>query len=280
MGKRGWDKLAAVTQGDPLPNLSPLKNGRLDDIAARHGVTVGEVRRMMSPQQIERPGAVVDTDELVRPSQASEPPMTADEEPFSLDDGRLEELAVSLGVTVGDARRMVELAPRRTYRGRLDLEEIRRRYEAGESLAEIGAAMGASDTTVRNAMVRVGIPTRPGPRPAGERRGPLHRLDVDEIRHRRKAGEKIAGSPGPSVAARAGSRGRSALRDHKALLAQIQPRSRSHFSTSSAIVVEAADGCWRTTRRCRRTFETTWPTRRTRAMPMAKPRSPGTRRGG
>lgn len=193
MGKRGWDKLAAVTQGDPLPNLSPLKNGRLDDIAARHGVTVGEVRRMMSPQQIERPGAVVDTDELVRPSQASEPPMTADEEPFSLDDGRLEELAVSLGVTVGDARRMVELAPRRTHRGRIDVDEIRRRYGAGESLAAIGAVMGASDTTVRNAMVRAGIPTRPGPRPAGERRGPLHRLDVEEIRRRCEAGEKIAG---------------------------------------------------------------------------------------
>jgi hypothetical protein len=51
--------------------------------------------------------------------------------------------------------------------------------------------MGASDTTVRNAMVRAGIPTRPGPRPAGERRGPLHRLDVGEIRRRREAGETI-----------------------------------------------------------------------------------------
>jgi hypothetical protein len=42
---------------------------------------------------------------------------------------------------------MVKRAPRHTYRGRLDVDEVRRRYEAGESLAEIGAAMGASLTT-------------------------------------------------------------------------------------------------------------------------------------
>ena len=129
----------------------------------------------------------------MRPSQASGPPLTAAEDPAALDDGRLEELAATLAVTVGDVRPMVELAPRRTYRGRLDVEEVRRRYEAGESLAAIGAAMGASDTTVRHAMVRVGIPTRPGPRPAGERRGPLQRLDVAEIRRRYQAGETIKG---------------------------------------------------------------------------------------
>jgi hypothetical protein len=73
------------------------------------------------------------------------------------------------------------------------VEEVRRRYESGESLAAIGAAMGVSDTSVRHAMVRVGIPTRPGPRPAGERRGPLHRLDVAEIVRRYQAGETIVG---------------------------------------------------------------------------------------
>jgi hypothetical protein len=90
--------------------------------------------------------------------------------------------------------RMIRVAgPRRDgrYRGRLDLDEIRRRYQAGESLATIGAAMGGSDTSVRHAMVRAGIPTRPGPRPAGERRGPLHRLDLEEIRRRREAGETV-----------------------------------------------------------------------------------------
>jgi hypothetical protein len=36
------------------------------------------------------------------------------------------------------------------------VDEIRRRYGAGESLAAIGAAMSASDTTVRHARVRAG----------------------------------------------------------------------------------------------------------------------------
>jgi hypothetical protein len=188
---------AAVPAVHPPHDRSTLEDGRLDELAARDGLTIAEVRRMMGPQQIERPTAagVVDTDEVVGPPQAG-PLETVDGDPAALDDGRLEELAASLGVTLGDVARMIQVAgPRRDdrYRGRLDVEEVRRRYEAGESLAAIGAAMGASDTTVRHAMVRVGIPTRPGPRPAGERRGPLQRLDVAEIRRRYQAGETIKG---------------------------------------------------------------------------------------
>jgi hypothetical protein len=87
------------------------------------------------------------------------------EDPADLDDGRLDELAASLGVTIGDVRRMVELTRRRTYRtyrGRLDVEEVRRRYEVGESLAGIGEVMGVSGTTVRHAMIRAGIPPAAG----------------------------------------------------------------------------------------------------------------------
>jgi hypothetical protein len=207
-------------------DLSTLEDGRLDELAAAHRATIKQVRRMLGRQRIERPrAAAVDAEEVVRPSQATGPPTTAAEEASAVDDGRLEELAASLGITVGDLRRMIEVAgsrhgpyggrldvagprPDRPYRGRLDVagrrrdgqyggrldvNEIRRRYEAGESLAEIGAALGASDTTVRNAMVRVGIPTRPGPRPAGERRGPLHRLDVADIVRRYRAGDSIIG---------------------------------------------------------------------------------------
>jgi hypothetical protein len=79
----------------------------------------------------------------------------------------------------------------RTYGGRLDVDEIRRRYESGESLARIGEVMGVSGTSVGHAMIRAGIPRRPGPRPAGERRGPLRHLDVDEIRRRWEAGETV-----------------------------------------------------------------------------------------
>jgi hypothetical protein len=87
---------------------------------------------------------------------------------------------------------MIEGGRRRRQRRRLDVEEIRRRYETGESLAAVGAAMGVSYTAVRSAMIKAGIPRRPGPRPAGEVRGPLHRLDVDEIRRRSEAGEGVA----------------------------------------------------------------------------------------
>jgi hypothetical protein len=177
--------------------LSTLRDGRLDELAARHGMTIREVRRAIDPQIVARPRVDVDPHPPVVPGDGPDPCLppqpraVGTEDPAALDEGPLEELAASLGVTVGDVRRMVELAPRRTYRGRLDVDEIRRRYEAGESLAAIGAVMGASDTTVRQAMIRAGIPTRPGPRAAGERRGPLRRLDVAEIRRRWDAGETI-----------------------------------------------------------------------------------------
>jgi hypothetical protein len=180
-----------------------LDDGCLDELATRHGVTIAEVRRMMGPQRVARrdppnsgTSAAVGADlvdvrvpAIPTPTQAAVP-----EDSSGLDDGRLEELAASLGVTFGDVRRMIEVAgPRRdgSYRGQLDVAEIRRRYEAGESLATIGAAMHASDTAVRHAMVRAGIPTRPGPRPAGERRGPPRRIDVDDVRRRSQAGETI-----------------------------------------------------------------------------------------
>jgi hypothetical protein len=184
-----------VSSVDPPPGPEPLEDGRLDELAARHGLTIAEVRRMLGPQQIERPSASAVLDGVVDPSQAGALPVAAAEEPAAFDNDRLEELAASLGVTMGDIVRMIEVAgPRRDgrYRGRLDVDEIRRRYEAGESVAGIGAAMGASDTSVRHAMVRAGIPTRPGPRPAREPRGPLHRLDVEEVCRRWEAGETIA----------------------------------------------------------------------------------------
>jgi hypothetical protein len=74
------------------------------------------------------------------------------------------------------------------YMPRLDLAEIRRRTEAGQTLVEIANAIGASSTGVQRAMVRAGIPRRPK---GGRGRKP--RLDVDEIRRRRQAGESVAG---------------------------------------------------------------------------------------
>jgi hypothetical protein len=87
---------------NPPPNRSKLEDGRLDELAARYGVTIRQVRRMMGPQQLEHPSAVatVDSEEVVRPPGG--PAITAAEEPSSLDNGRLEELAATLGVTPGD----------------------------------------------------------------------------------------------------------------------------------------------------------------------------------
>jgi hypothetical protein len=194
------DEIYPVSTDDPT-----LEDGRLDELAARHGVTVAEVRRMMGPQRIERHGrqnagprfadpraqGVVD---VPTPSILAQSEPVATEDSPAVDDAQLEALGASLGVTIGDVRRMIEVAgPRRdgAYRGQLDVNEIRRRYEAGECLATIGAAMFASYTALRHAMVRTGIPTRLGPGPAGSRRGPLRSIDADEVRRRWEAGESV-----------------------------------------------------------------------------------------
>jgi hypothetical protein len=185
-----------VATGETLPDLSTIDDGRLDELAARHGVTVADVRRSMGPQQTGRSGNAAEGS--ATPIAAEDPVdpraqarAVASEAPSDLEDGRLEDLAASLGLAIGDVRRMIEGGrPRRQWR-HLDVEEIRRRYEAGASLAAVGAAMGVSYTAVRSAMIKAGIPRRPGPRPAGEVRGPLHRLDVDEIRRYWETGEGV-----------------------------------------------------------------------------------------
>jgi DNA invertase Pin-like site-specific DNA recombinase len=98
------------------------------------------------------------------------------------------------GAVVGCSREAVVrvtreagIVRRRRYMPRLDLEEIRRRTEAGQTLEEIANAIGASSTGVQRAMVRAGIPRRPK---GGRGRKP--RLDVEEIRRRRQAGESVA----------------------------------------------------------------------------------------
>ena len=77
--------------------------------------------------------------------------------------------------------------PRQGIRPRLDLEDICRRTEAGQTLVEIANAIGASSTGVQRAMVRAGIPRRP----KGDI-GRNPRLDVEEIRRRHEMGESVA----------------------------------------------------------------------------------------
>jgi hypothetical protein len=165
-----------VPAADSAPNPCTLEDGRLDEFAARHGMTIRDVRRVMGPQMFARRQLEVEPHPAVVPGNgpgASLPPQPGalvPEDSAGLNDGWLDELAASLGVTIGDVRRMVELAPRRrmvdltprgTPRLRLDLHEICRRYEAGESLAAIGAVIGVSRTVVRGAMIRAGIPPAP-----------------------------------------------------------------------------------------------------------------------
>jgi hypothetical protein len=94
-----------------------------------------------------------------------------------LEDGRLDELAARHGVTIPEVRRMMghEFFARRR-RGRLDLDEVRRLDEAGQSLVKVGAARGASTFAVWKAMMKAGIPRRPDrQRRAGPTRGALRR---------------------------------------------------------------------------------------------------------
>jgi hypothetical protein len=143
----------------PLASDDDLEDGRLDELADRHGFTIAEVRRMMGPQRLGRRAdsvPEVEEDPVDRPAQS--PPTTIDG-PSDPEESRLVDLATALGITIGDVRWLVELAdPRRTYKDRLDIDEIRRRYEAGKSLAQLGAAMGVSYKGLRSAMVTAGIP--------------------------------------------------------------------------------------------------------------------------
>jgi hypothetical protein len=56
-----------VPIADPLPEPSALADGRLDEIAARYGVTIAKVRRTtMGHRYLGRPRRRPDVDEVVR----------------------------------------------------------------------------------------------------------------------------------------------------------------------------------------------------------------------
>jgi hypothetical protein len=85
--------------------------------------------------------------------------------------GSVPAVAERLGVAYETARRWlldagVELQPKgRPSRraGALNAEALARRYEAGESIADLGAAFGVSPTTVRSRLLRAGVALRPRP---------------------------------------------------------------------------------------------------------------------
>jgi transposase len=225
----------AVPPGKSPPDPSTLEDGRLDELAARHRVTIAEVRHQMNrrrppPYQYRSgPAPTVDSAKIVAlylegrtqvdvarlfggtrqtvaryvrragvvgPRPPRRPPRPPAPRPV-VDTERIIELyrqghtQKAVAAIVGCSRKAVVRVVRqagvvrRGYMPRLDLEEIRRRAEAGQTLAEIGHAIGASSTGVRYAMVRVGIPRRSA--------GRSPRLDVEEIRRRRQAGQSVAG---------------------------------------------------------------------------------------
>jgi hypothetical protein len=113
----------------------------------------------------------------------------------ALGDGPLAELAARHRVTIAAIREALTTGPSppSSRRTSLDLEEIRRHYEAGLSIAQVARSMGTSPGAVHSAMIRGGLLRRlQGPRLPGGRRGPAGRLDADEIRRRARAGETVA----------------------------------------------------------------------------------------
>jgi hypothetical protein len=72
--------------------IDDLGDGRLDELAARHGLTIAEVRRMAGPKQIgrrgndaERSAAPVAEDDPVDPP--AQPRAVASEAPYDLEAG-------------------------------------------------------------------------------------------------------------------------------------------------------------------------------------------------
>jgi hypothetical protein len=137
-----------VQSAHPPPDPFDLEDGRLDELAARHGLTIAEMRRMTRrlPKGEDRPARpVYDHQAIVD---------------LYLTGLTTERVAQQIGCSVKTVRRQVREA-RVSRARRLDIDDIARRYQAGQSTIEIGAAIGSSTGAVSNAMRRAGIPGRP-----------------------------------------------------------------------------------------------------------------------
>jgi hypothetical protein len=81
------------------------------------------------------------------------------------DGAPLAEVAWSYGVTIREVRRWLASplarGPRGRYASRLDKEEIVSRYRAGESLAQVADAIGASRPGVLYHLKAAGVSRRP-----------------------------------------------------------------------------------------------------------------------
>jgi hypothetical protein len=73
-----------------------------------------------------------------------------------------------------------------------DMDELARRYRAGEGLDQLAADFGASSLAVRNALHRAGVTLRPQGRGPGIRQpNRNHKFDWQEARRRRAAGQTL-----------------------------------------------------------------------------------------
>jgi hypothetical protein len=137
----------------PAPDLSTLEDGRLDELAARHGLTVAEVRRMTMSRRRKRRRRrrPPDVDEVVRRYQAG---------------GSLKTVGRAMGITADAVRTALIQAgvPRRpavlSPRSGCDPDDIRRRYEAGQSVYAIARTLGSTEHLVRKALERARLERR------------------------------------------------------------------------------------------------------------------------
>jgi DNA invertase Pin-like site-specific DNA recombinase len=143
-----------VPSADRSPDPSTLDDGRLDELAARHGVTIAEVPRTTTGRRynLGRPRRPADLDEVVRRYQAGASLKTIGRELGVSPD------AVRTALIHAEVpRRPAVLAPRSGP----DTDEVRRRYAAGESVYAIARTLGSTEHLVRKAIERAGMERRP-----------------------------------------------------------------------------------------------------------------------
>jgi hypothetical protein len=133
---------------DPPSDPTSLED---DELAAADEVTTAEVRRTTARRRYNpagRPRRPVDVDEVVRRYQAG---------------ASLKTVGRALGITAdtvrtaliqaGVSRRPAVLSPRSD----LDTDDVRRRYEAGESVYAIARTLRSTEHLVRKAIERAGM---------------------------------------------------------------------------------------------------------------------------
>jgi hypothetical protein len=153
-------RLAAVPTFDPPSDAPSHEHASRAELAAYYRVTVRTIRRwgIGAPGHRGRTGLPIDTAKIDTAKIDNPPP-----DPSSLD---ADELVARNEVTVAEVRRTTTGRLSKLGRSRrpVDVDDVRRRYESGESVYAIARTLGSTEHLVRKVIERAGMerPLSPG----------------------------------------------------------------------------------------------------------------------